>query len=99
MVGKWEPFEVPCGIEAAAWRFAAAVKADGFESGIVHVADKQVNSLSLFEEDDTQHFIKEIKGEWFEHVSLIDDADEIDGGEDHEHIRAGAQQEPGDVGE
>ena len=70
----WEPFELPCGIEAAIHRLNSATLHDDFKSVNVMVCDGRISFVSLFDMDGKQHYLKLIGCEWFE-------MHELEGGE------------------
>lgn len=67
----WAPFPMPCGVEAAAGRLAKAVERDGYENAIVQVMHGQISTISLFDEDGTQHFVQLRKGNWHEYTRPV----------------------------
>lgn len=78
---EWIPFDLPCGIEAAANRLAAATKADGYECAIVMVRDGRICNVQVYDKDDNQHFLSTFSStrggkretSWYELVTRYDD--------------------------
>ena len=57
---------MPAGTEAKAWQFAAMVLRDGYKSAVLTVHDGDISTLSLFDDDGTQHYVRLIDGELYE---------------------------------
>ena len=60
-------FELPAGIEAKAWQFAAMCLRDGYPDAVLGVNDGEIATMSLFEEDGTQHYIRLVNGDLCEY--------------------------------
>ena len=63
---KWEPFELDENLEADIHHLASTVKASDFETAVINIHRGRVSFISLFDENDNQHFIKLIGSDWCE---------------------------------
>ena len=64
-------FEMPCGLEAAIHRLAAACRKDGVEVLSVSVVAGEVDSV-LIADLRHSHYLKLLDGEWHEYMKVGD---------------------------
>ena len=72
---KFVPADLPCGVEAAAKRFAAAVKADGYESGSCYVHNGKPGSVTLINSDGDVSYSTMIHNDWHQLVDVLEEAE------------------------